>query len=88
VEVWGTEGYERIPYMWDAAGDAVFRDGMLRQAEAFASTLRGAPQEGADGADAVAALQVAELAAESLCGGGAQMLAEGDAALTGKARAG
>lgn len=88
VEVWGTDGYERVPFMWDTAGNTVFRDGMLRQAEAFARAVRGEPQEGAGGADAVAALQVAELAAESLCGGGAQMLAESDASLTGEARAG
>ncbi len=57
--MWGTEGYERVPFMWDAAGDEVFRSAMQRQAEAFARAVRGAECEGAQGADAVAALTVA-----------------------------
>jgi myo-inositol 2-dehydrogenase/D-chiro-inositol 1-dehydrogenase len=69
LEVWGTEGYERLTFMWDTAGDEVFRSSMARQAEAFARTLRGGEREGADGADAVAALSVAELAASSLSSG-------------------
>jgi hypothetical protein len=52
--------------MWDAAGDEVFRDSMRRQAEAFARALRGAPCEGAQAADAVAAQTVAGWAAEAL----------------------
>jgi myo-inositol 2-dehydrogenase/D-chiro-inositol 1-dehydrogenase len=73
IEIWGTDGYERIPFMWDADGDRVFRDGMRRQAEAFARAVRGGAHDGAGGADAVAALEVAELAAGSLTAGGAQM---------------
>jgi myo-inositol 2-dehydrogenase/D-chiro-inositol 1-dehydrogenase len=69
LEVWGTEGYERLTFMWDTAGDEVFRSSMKRQAEAFARAVRGGAREGADGADAVAALSVAELAAASLSGG-------------------
>ena len=69
LEVWGTEGYERLPFMWDAAGDDVFRQSMRRQAEAFARAVRGEELEGADGADAFAALRVAELAAEALSTG-------------------
>jgi myo-inositol 2-dehydrogenase/D-chiro-inositol 1-dehydrogenase len=69
LEVWGSEGYERVPFMWDTAGDDVFRDCMKRQAEAFARAVRGGEREGAGGADAVAALSAAELAAASLSGG-------------------
>ncbi len=66
LEVWGTDGYERLPFMWDAAGDEVFRSSMRRQAEAFARALRGAPCEGAQAADAVAAQTVAGWAADAL----------------------
>jgi myo-inositol 2-dehydrogenase / D-chiro-inositol 1-dehydrogenase len=69
LEVWGTEGYERVTFMWDAAGDQVFRDSMRLQAEAFARAVRGGEREGAGGADAVAALSAAELAAAALSGG-------------------
>jgi myo-inositol 2-dehydrogenase/D-chiro-inositol 1-dehydrogenase len=66
LEVWGTEGYARVPFMWDTAGDEVFRSSMQRQAEAFARAIRGAACEGAQGEDAVAALTIAERAARSL----------------------
>jgi predicted dehydrogenase len=66
VEVWGTHGYERIPFMWDADGERVFLDAMIAQAEAFARALRGAPSEGAGGADARAALDAAQRATRSL----------------------
>ena len=69
LEVWGTEGYERLTFMWDTAGEDVFRDSMKLQAEAFARAVRGEEREGAGGADAFAALSVAELAAASLSGG-------------------
>lgn len=69
LEVWGTDGYERVTFMWDTAGDEVFRQSMQRQAESFARALRGGEREGADGADAVAALSVAELAAAALTSG-------------------
>jgi myo-inositol 2-dehydrogenase / D-chiro-inositol 1-dehydrogenase len=71
LEIWGTEGYERITFMWDTAGEEVFRSSMRRQAEAFVRTVRGGELEGAGGADAVAALTVAGWAAESLGAGGA-----------------
>ena len=71
LEIWGTNGYARLPFMWDAAGDEVFRDSMRRQAEAFARALRGAPCEGAQAADAVAAQTVAGWAAQALAGGAA-----------------
>jgi myo-inositol 2-dehydrogenase/D-chiro-inositol 1-dehydrogenase len=66
VEVWGTGGYERLPYMWDAAGEEVFGSAMRRQAEAFARAVRGAACEGAQGEDAVVALTIAEWAAGAL----------------------
>jgi len=66
LELWGTDGYVRLPFMWDAEGDEVFRDATLRQAESFARAVRGEPCEGAQGPDAVAALTVAEWAADAL----------------------
>lgn len=71
LEIWGVQGYERLPFMWDAAGEVVFTTAMRAQAEAFAAAVRGGPSEGALGADAVAALTVARTAAQSLRGGGA-----------------
>ena len=73
LEIWGSEGYERVPFMWDAAGDEVFRSSMRRQAEAFARAARAGEGEGAGGMDAVAALVVAEMAAQSLAANGAQI---------------
>ena len=64
-EVWGTDGYERVPFMWDETGDEVFRSSMMRQAEAFARAVR-AGRARAPGADAVAALTVAEWTSEAL----------------------
>jgi predicted dehydrogenase len=70
IEVWGTEGYERLAFMWDMAGTRVFLDAMVAQAEAFARAVGGAPREGAGGEDAIAALTVAELVANSLAAAG------------------
>jgi myo-inositol 2-dehydrogenase/D-chiro-inositol 1-dehydrogenase len=78
LELWGTEGYARLPFMWDVAGEEVFRSSMGRQAEAFAHALRGAPCEGAQGADAVAAQTVAGWAANGLV---ASAAAEGPPAI-------
>jgi myo-inositol 2-dehydrogenase/D-chiro-inositol 1-dehydrogenase len=71
LEVWGTDGYERLPFMWDAdvwapGSSPVFLAAMQAQAEAFARAVRGAPIEGAGGDDAVAALEAAERIAASL----------------------
>jgi len=71
LEVWGTEGYERLPFMWDAdvwapGSSPVFLAAMEAQADAFARTIRGAPQEGAGGEDAVAAVETATRIAASL----------------------
>ena len=69
VEVWGTRGYARIPFMWDTEGDDVFRVSMRRQAEAFARAVGGGVCEGAQAHDAIAAQLVAARAAEALGGG-------------------
>ena len=66
LEIWGTDGYERLPFMWDAPGDEVFRSSMTRQAEGFARAVRGGACEGAQGADAVAAQTVARWTSDAL----------------------
>jgi myo-inositol 2-dehydrogenase/D-chiro-inositol 1-dehydrogenase len=66
LELWGTAGYERVPFMWDTPGDEVFRSSMTRQAEGFARAVRGGACEGAQAADATAALTVAEWTSEAL----------------------
>jgi myo-inositol 2-dehydrogenase/D-chiro-inositol 1-dehydrogenase len=79
LEVWGTEGYERIPFIWGSAGEQVFHTAVLRQLEAFARRVRGAAappvadSEPAGAEEAVAALAVAAAAAESLAAGGRQV---------------
>jgi myo-inositol 2-dehydrogenase/D-chiro-inositol 1-dehydrogenase len=66
VEVWGTTGYARIPFMWGAGGDEVFRVSMRRQAEAFARAVNGGRCEGAQAEDAIAAQLIAARAAAAL----------------------
>ncbi len=66
VEVFGTAGYERIPFMWGAPGDDVFGAALVAQAEAFAAAVRGGKAAGAGATDAVAALTAAELARDAL----------------------
>jgi myo-inositol 2-dehydrogenase / D-chiro-inositol 1-dehydrogenase len=71
LEVWGSEGYERLPFMWDAdvwapGSSPVFLAAMRAQVEAFARTVRGTPLQGAGGADAVAALEVAARIGDAL----------------------
>jgi predicted dehydrogenase len=78
LEVWGSAGYERIPFMWDGdvwaeGSDPVFVGAMQAQAEAFARALRGAPLAGAGGDDAVGALDAAERIAESLADAAARV---------------
>ena len=68
LEMWGTEGYERVPFMWDTAGDEVFRRLDARQAEAFARAVRGGPVRGRAGRRCdVAALTVAERVERARC---------------------
>jgi myo-inositol 2-dehydrogenase/D-chiro-inositol 1-dehydrogenase len=66
VEVWGSAGYERIPFMWGKPGQQVFLDAMVAQAEAFGRFVRTGRPEGAGWGDAVAALTAAERATASL----------------------
>jgi myo-inositol 2-dehydrogenase / D-chiro-inositol 1-dehydrogenase len=67
LELMGTNGHARSLFMWGEPGEQVFLDALVAQAEAFAATvLHGAPQRGASGADAVAAITAAELASASL----------------------
>jgi myo-inositol 2-dehydrogenase/D-chiro-inositol 1-dehydrogenase len=75
LEVFGTDGYERVQFMWGAEGDAVFRAAVLAQVEAFAGAVRGAEALGAGGQDAIAALSTAELAGEALADGRTRDLA-------------
>jgi myo-inositol 2-dehydrogenase / D-chiro-inositol 1-dehydrogenase len=66
LEVWGTDGHERLEFMWDSDGQRVFEDAIVRQVETFARALGGAPPEGAGAGDAVAALTVARWSAKAL----------------------
>lgn len=69
VEVWGTRGYARIPFMWSTDGEAVFQDSMRLQAEAFARAIGGGVCEGAQATDAIAAQLVAARATEAVAAG-------------------
>lgn len=69
LEVFGTAGYERVPFMWGEEGEAVFHAALAAQADAFAATVRGGPAEGARSRDAVAALIAAELAGYGIADG-------------------
>jgi myo-inositol 2-dehydrogenase/D-chiro-inositol 1-dehydrogenase len=60
MEVVGTAGYERLPFVWAEQGERVVLAGIAAELDAFAAAVRGAPAAGPDGADAVAALEVAE----------------------------
>lgn len=66
AEVFGTGGYERVPFMWGDAGEEVFHAALAAQADAFAAAVRGAEQTGAGAVDAVAAVGAAELARDAL----------------------
>jgi predicted dehydrogenase len=60
MEVVGTAQYERLPFVWAEQGEKVVLDGIAAELDAFAAAVRGAPMAGPGGADAVAALEVAE----------------------------
>jgi myo-inositol 2-dehydrogenase/D-chiro-inositol 1-dehydrogenase len=66
VEVVGTEGYARELFVWGDDGPGVIHAAVVTQLEAFAAAVRGAPQQGATGEDALRAIETAERAAESL----------------------
>jgi myo-inositol 2-dehydrogenase/D-chiro-inositol 1-dehydrogenase len=61
VEVIGTLGSRRCEFMMGAAGDAVFKQALVDQVEAFAARLRGEPSTAATADDAVAALIAVEV---------------------------
>jgi myo-inositol 2-dehydrogenase/D-chiro-inositol 1-dehydrogenase len=65
LEVMGTEGYARSEFMWGEAGERVFHDALVAQAEAFAAAVRGAPARGASAHDAEQALLAAGRVAEA-----------------------
>ena len=66
LEVIGTAGHVRLPFMWSGDGDAVFRAGLAAQLEAFAAAVRDGRERGSGGADAAAALAAAEQARAAL----------------------
>ena len=68
VELMATEGYARELFMWGADGARVFEDALVAQAEAFVEAVRGQPQRGATGDDAIRAIEAAERGARSLVG--------------------
>ena len=61
VEVIGTLGSRRCEFMMGAGGDAVFKQALVDQVEAFAARLRGEPSTAATADDAVAALTAVEI---------------------------
>jgi myo-inositol 2-dehydrogenase / D-chiro-inositol 1-dehydrogenase len=69
VEIVGTEGHAREVFVWGDEGPGVIHAAVVAQLEAFASAVRGAPQEGATGDDALRAIETAERAAQSLAAG-------------------
>jgi myo-inositol 2-dehydrogenase/D-chiro-inositol 1-dehydrogenase len=69
VEVVGTDGYAREVFVWGDEGPDVIHAAVVAQLEAFAAAVRGAPQEGATGEDALRAIETAERASQSLAAG-------------------
>ena len=61
----GTQGCARSEFMWGAAGEQVFRDALVAQAEAFAAAVHGGAQQGASAHDAEQALAAAGRVAEA-----------------------
>jgi myo-inositol 2-dehydrogenase / D-chiro-inositol 1-dehydrogenase len=66
VEVVGTEGYAREVFVWGEGGPGMIHAAVVEQLEAFADAVRGAPQLGATGDDALRAIEAAERGARSL----------------------
>ena len=65
VELMGTGGHVRLPFMWGEPGTRVFLDALAAQAEAFAEAARGGPPRGATGDDAIRAIEAAERASQA-----------------------
>ena len=66
VEVFGTRDAEECRFLWPPDGEQVFVQALRRQAESFATWVRGGDAQGATADDAVAALQAAERASVAL----------------------
>jgi myo-inositol 2-dehydrogenase/D-chiro-inositol 1-dehydrogenase len=60
LELFATGGYERVEFMSGATAQQAFLSALAAQAEAFADAVAGGERVGAGGADAIAALRVAE----------------------------
>jgi myo-inositol 2-dehydrogenase / D-chiro-inositol 1-dehydrogenase len=69
LELMGTDGYERKLFMWGEDGVHVFHEALVAQADAFAAAVRGEPQRGATGEDALRAIEAADRAAQSVAAG-------------------
>jgi myo-inositol 2-dehydrogenase / D-chiro-inositol 1-dehydrogenase len=69
VEIVGTEGHAREVFVWGDEGPGVIHAAVVAQLEAFAAAVRGDPQQGATGEDALRAIEGAERAAQSLAVG-------------------
>jgi len=66
MEAVGTQGYERLAYLWAEGGDDVMLSGVANELDAFAAVATDGGPPGAGGADAVAALEAAALIDRSL----------------------
>ena len=62
VEVFGTKDAADCRFLWPPDGERAFMDALRRQAEAFATLVRGGEAAGAMADDAIAALAAAECA--------------------------
>lgn len=66
LELMGTAGHTRSLFMWGEEGAAVFDAALVAQVDAFAAAVRGEPQRGATGEDALRASEAADAAARTL----------------------
>jgi myo-inositol 2-dehydrogenase/D-chiro-inositol 1-dehydrogenase len=60
LELFASAGFERVEFMSGAGAQEAFVSALAAQADAFAAAVVGGTRSGASGADAVAALRVAE----------------------------
>jgi myo-inositol 2-dehydrogenase/D-chiro-inositol 1-dehydrogenase len=66
AQIFGTRHAEKIRFLWPPDAERIFLRALRDQAESFARYAIGGPREGAEAADAVAALQVAQTASRVL----------------------
>jgi myo-inositol 2-dehydrogenase/D-chiro-inositol 1-dehydrogenase len=85
LELFATGGYERVEFMSGATAQHVFLSALAAQAEAFADAVAGRDRVGAGGADAVAALRVAERIGAELRRGCASPTAPAEASVPSRA---